>query len=224
MPTKKPSKKPAKKPAKLESPQMFNSEGMNETSISPNPPYAAEQDIWAGLTTLSCHHESNLSLQYFNLEGYAGSLRPPSTYVTALPFDPQILAGPPPAILVGDEVMDSTWGGNPGYGVGPMDFSRSTQAPIARPLSSFVTLNYNIIEPDRYSEPQPTQSRASKPRSCPGIKFSCPIDDCARTGKRGFSRKDNLLQHRRNFHGQDIPKARVRLSGTLTVRRNLGDK
>lgn len=201
---------------------MFNSEGMNETSISPNPPYAAELDIWTGLTTLSCHHESDPSLQYLNFEAYTGSLRPPSTYATALPFDPQILAGSPPMILVGDEVMDSTWGGNPGYGVGPMDFSRSTQVP--RLLSSLVTHNYNIIEPDRYSEPQPTQSRTSKPRSCPGIKFNCPIDDCARTGRRGFSRKDNLLQHRRNFHGQDIPKARVRLSGTQTVRRNLEGK
>ncbi|RPB10283.1 hypothetical protein P167DRAFT_537730 [Morchella conica CCBAS932] len=39
--------------------------------------------------------------------------------------------------------------------------------------------------------------------------ISCPVQGCRRTGERGFTRYDNLLQHRRNFHKENIPKVHV---------------
>lgn len=49
--------------------------------------------------------------------------------------------------------------------------------------------------------------------------LNCPVPNCHRVGDRGFKRKDNLLQHRRLLHGEDIPKVRVRFgSGGRAVR------
>ncbi|KAI5837633.1 hypothetical protein DFP73DRAFT_567806 [Morchella snyderi] len=39
--------------------------------------------------------------------------------------------------------------------------------------------------------------------------FSCPFPGCPRTGVKRFNRYDNLLQHRRNIHNENIPKAHV---------------
>lgn len=46
----------------------------------------------------------------------------------------------------------------------------------------------------------------------PGAKrlIDCPVPGCQRVGENGFTRRDNLLQHRRGLHGEDIPKSRVR--------------
>lgn len=48
-----------------------------------------------------------------------------------------------------------------------------------------------------------------------GIKklFDCPVPGCDRVGGYGFKRKDNILQHRRLVHGEDIPKVRFRFGG-----------
>lgn len=45
-----------------------------------------------------------------------------------------------------------------------------------------------------------------------GVKklLDCTFPDCDRVGEDGFKRKDNMLQHRRLVHGEDIPKVRVR--------------
>ena len=37
-------------------------------------------------------------------------------------------------------------------------------------------------------------------------KCDCPHLTCKRKGKMGFSRPDNLIQHRRNVHNENIPK------------------
>ena len=37
-------------------------------------------------------------------------------------------------------------------------------------------------------------------------KCDCPHSTCKRKGKMGFSRPDNLIQHRRNVHNENIPK------------------
>ena len=37
-------------------------------------------------------------------------------------------------------------------------------------------------------------------------KRDCPYPTCKRKGKMGFSRLDNLIQHRRNVHDENIPK------------------
>ena len=37
-------------------------------------------------------------------------------------------------------------------------------------------------------------------------KRDCPYPTCKRKGKMGFSRPDNLIQHRRNVHNENIPK------------------
>lgn len=39
-------------------------------------------------------------------------------------------------------------------------------------------------------------------------KFDCPRRSCPRKGENGFTRKDHLTEHLRNFHVQDIPKTR----------------
>lgn len=37
--------------------------------------------------------------------------------------------------------------------------------------------------------------------------LDCPIDGCTRTGLKGFSRRDNLIQHMRSkTHGESIEK------------------
>jgi hypothetical protein len=45
-------------------------------------------------------------------------------------------------------------------------------------------------------------------------KLDCTIEGCRRTGEEGFSRKDNLIQHMRSVHGEEIPKNLVRFNGT----------
>ena len=40
----------------------------------------------------------------------------------------------------------------------------------------------------------------------PGL-FFCEIGDCTR--RRGFTRKDNLLDHQRRVHNTDIPKRKT---------------
>lgn len=37
-------------------------------------------------------------------------------------------------------------------------------------------------------------------------KWECPYPTCKRKGKGGFNRRDNLIQHCRNVHNQNIPK------------------
>lgn len=49
-------------------------------------------------------------------------------------------------------------------------------------------------------------------------KISCPFIGCARTGDNGFARQDNLRQHRRNVHSENIPKERRRCTGIVTIR------
>lgn len=50
------------------------------------------------------------------------------------------------------------------------------------------------------------------------------MPNCHRVGDRGFKRKDNLLQHRRLLHQEDIPKVRVRFgSGGVRAVRVEGD-
>ncbi|RPB08400.1 hypothetical protein P167DRAFT_356932 [Morchella conica CCBAS932] len=44
-------------------------------------------------------------------------------------------------------------------------------------------------------------------------KLDCTIEGCRRTGEEGFSRKDNLIQHMRSVHGEQIPKNQIRFSG-----------
>lgn len=39
-------------------------------------------------------------------------------------------------------------------------------------------------------------------------KFDCVKRSCPRKGENGFTRKDHLTEHLRNFHLQDIPKRR----------------
>lgn len=42
--------------------------------------------------------------------------------------------------------------------------------------------------------------------------LDCPFPDCERVGENGFKRKDNLLQHQRSVHGDNIPKRPVRFN------------
>jgi len=42
--------------------------------------------------------------------------------------------------------------------------------------------------------------------------WDCPVPGCKRKGARGFPRKDNMTQHRRNVHGHQIAK-RLRRDG-----------
>lgn len=51
--------------------------------------------------------------------------------------------------------------------------------------------------------------------------MDCPVEGCKRVGKRGFKRKDNLLQHRRGFHGEDIPKVFMRFGDKGVKHRKL---
>lgn len=37
-------------------------------------------------------------------------------------------------------------------------------------------------------------------------KFACPRRGCPRKAENGFTRRDHLVEHLRNFHVQDIPK------------------
>lgn len=43
--------------------------------------------------------------------------------------------------------------------------------------------------------------------------LDCPVSGCERVGENGFKRKDNLTQHRRNVHGNDIAKNPIRFGG-----------
>ncbi|KAF9728797.1 hypothetical protein PMIN06_006001 [Paraphaeosphaeria minitans] len=38
--------------------------------------------------------------------------------------------------------------------------------------------------------------------------FPCTVKDCTRVGDKGFTRRDHLVEHLRNFHHIDIPKRR----------------
>lgn len=40
-------------------------------------------------------------------------------------------------------------------------------------------------------------------------RIPCPVQGCRKTGIWGFNRYDNLLQHRRRYHKEDIPKVHV---------------
>lgn len=74
------------------------------------------------------------------------------------------------------------------------------------------------------SNPRPALGCRRDPPHAPrvpgtgGIKLDCPFHNCQRAGANGFTRKDNLVQHRRNVHGEDIPRARGRLPGRGTTR------
>ncbi|KAI5838471.1 hypothetical protein DFP73DRAFT_264711 [Morchella snyderi] len=46
-------------------------------------------------------------------------------------------------------------------------------------------------------------------------KIDCTIDGCRRTGEEGFTRKDNLIQHMRSVHGEEIPKNPIRFHGLI---------
>ncbi|KAF1951597.1 hypothetical protein CC80DRAFT_508780 [Byssothecium circinans] len=39
--------------------------------------------------------------------------------------------------------------------------------------------------------------------------FPCTVRDCSRVGDKGFTRRDHLVEHLRNFHHIDIPKRRA---------------
>ncbi|KAF2399598.1 hypothetical protein EJ06DRAFT_557391 [Trichodelitschia bisporula] len=41
-------------------------------------------------------------------------------------------------------------------------------------------------------------------------RFDCTMPRCSRKGREGFTRKDHLTEHLRNYHQQDIPKNRRR--------------
>ncbi|KAI5837859.1 hypothetical protein DFP73DRAFT_284140 [Morchella snyderi] len=47
--------------------------------------------------------------------------------------------------------------------------------------------------------------------------YDCQFSGCARTGRRGFSRKDNMLQHVRKVHKVDIPVKKCRFGMELTL-------
>ncbi|CAI6342415.1 unnamed protein product [Periconia digitata] len=36
--------------------------------------------------------------------------------------------------------------------------------------------------------------------------YPCSVKDCSRVGDKGFTRRDHLVEHLRNFHHLDIPK------------------
>ncbi|KAF2683113.1 hypothetical protein K458DRAFT_419328 [Lentithecium fluviatile CBS 122367] len=38
--------------------------------------------------------------------------------------------------------------------------------------------------------------------------YPCTVQDCTRVGEKGFTRRDHLVEHLRNFHHIDIPKRR----------------
>jgi len=38
--------------------------------------------------------------------------------------------------------------------------------------------------------------------------YPCTVQDCSRVGDKGFTRRDHLVEHLRNFHHIDIPKRR----------------
>ncbi|KAF2737463.1 hypothetical protein EJ04DRAFT_510329 [Polyplosphaeria fusca] len=38
--------------------------------------------------------------------------------------------------------------------------------------------------------------------------FPCTVPRCTRVGDKGFTRRDHLIEHLRNFHNLDIPKRR----------------
>ncbi|KAF2787905.1 hypothetical protein K505DRAFT_315873, partial [Melanomma pulvis-pyrius CBS 109.77] len=38
--------------------------------------------------------------------------------------------------------------------------------------------------------------------------FPCTVPRCTRIGDKGFTRRDHLVEHLRNFHHLDIPKRR----------------
>ena len=38
--------------------------------------------------------------------------------------------------------------------------------------------------------------------------WNCDAPRCDRKGERGFTRKDHLVEHQRNYHHRDIPKRR----------------
>lgn len=46
-------------------------------------------------------------------------------------------------------------------------------------------------------------------------KLDCTFEGCYRVGEEGFTRKDNLIQHLRNVHGEVITKNPVRFNGRL---------
>ncbi|KAK1920025.1 hypothetical protein P3342_002321 [Pyrenophora teres f. teres] len=39
-------------------------------------------------------------------------------------------------------------------------------------------------------------------------EFPCSVPRCNRVGDKGFTRRDHLVEHLRNFHHIDIPKRR----------------
>ncbi|KAF2634237.1 hypothetical protein P280DRAFT_474782 [Massarina eburnea CBS 473.64] len=39
--------------------------------------------------------------------------------------------------------------------------------------------------------------------------YPCSVKDCSRIGDKGFTRRDHLVEHLRNFHHIDIPKRRA---------------
>jgi hypothetical protein len=39
-------------------------------------------------------------------------------------------------------------------------------------------------------------------------RYPCTFQDCTRVGDKGFTRRDHLVEHLRNFHHIDIPKRR----------------
>lgn len=39
-------------------------------------------------------------------------------------------------------------------------------------------------------------------------EFPCTVPRCNRVGDKGFTRRDHLVEHLRNFHHMDIPKRR----------------
>ncbi|KAJ4399909.1 hypothetical protein N0V91_009077 [Didymella pomorum] len=40
-------------------------------------------------------------------------------------------------------------------------------------------------------------------------EFPCTIPHCSRVGNKGFTRKDHLMEHLRNFHKIDVPKRKA---------------
>lgn len=54
-------------------------------------------------------------------------------------------------------------------------------------------------------------------------KTDCPFDGCFRVGKAGFSRRDNMLQHLREAHGERVPKVKCRFKGSKLVRNVQGE-
>ncbi|RPB11522.1 hypothetical protein P167DRAFT_536678 [Morchella conica CCBAS932] len=57
----------------------------------------------------------------------------------------------------------------------------------------------------------------------PQVLIDCPVAGCARVGSRGFKRKDNMLQHRRGVHGEEIQKKYMRFGQAGLAHRKLRD-